>query len=100
MSGKKMTSTDDDVLGFDDELDDDVVNDEPDFEELGQENNFDFDKLAHLESTFTADDAEDLLDEFEQEYQDEFGETKRYRKKAKENNALVSAMPTSLSAPG
>lgn len=100
MSGKKMTSTDDDVLGFDDELDDDVVNDEPDFEELGQENDFDFDKLAHLESTFTADDAEDLLDEFEQEYHDEFGETKRYRKKAKENNALVSAMPTSLSAPG
>lgn len=100
MSGKKMTSTDDDVLGFDDELDDDVVNDEPDFEELGQENDFDFDKLAHLESTFTADDAEDLLDEFEQEYQDEFGETKHYRKKAKANNALVSAMPTSLSAPG
>lgn len=100
MSGKKMTSTDDDVLEFDDELDDDVVNDEPDFEELGQENDFDFDKLAHLESTFTADDAEDLLDEFEQEYHDEFGETKRYRKKAKENNALVSAMPTSLSAPG
>lgn len=100
MSGKKMTSTDDDVLEFDDELDDDVVNDEPDFEELGQENDFDFDKLAHLESTFTADDAEDLLDEFEQEYQGEFGETKRYRKKAKANNALVSAMPTSLSAPG
>lgn len=100
MSRKKMASTNDDVLGFDDELDDDVVNDEPDFDELGQDSDFDFDKLEHLDSGFTADDAEDLLDEFEQDYHDEFGESKRYRKKSKQNNALVPAVPTSLSAPG
>lgn len=85
---------------FDDELDDDGLELEPDFDEFGNDG-FDLEKLEQLDKGFNQDDADALVDEFDDEYTDEFGERPpRKPKKAKNTNALVATMPTALTAPG
>nr|WP_315044126.1 RNA polymerase sigma factor RpoH [uncultured Moraxella sp.] len=79
-----------------DDFDDEVYdNDEPDFDELAYG---DFDDLDNLESL---DDT--LDDDFDNDFDDDFDERPKRtasRKKSKTTNALVPAMPTSLTAPG
>lgn len=79
-----------------DDFDDEVYdNDEPDFDELAYG---DFDDLDNLESL---DDT--LDDNFDNDFDDDFDERPKRtasRKKSKTTNALVPAMPTSLTAPG
>ena len=77
-----------------DDFDDEVYdNDEPDFDELAYG---DFDDLDNLESL---DDT--LDDDFDNDFDDDFDERPKRtasRKKSKTTNALVPAMPTSLTA--
>lgn len=99
--GRSKTASKDVVI-VDDELElDDEQADEPDFDELGSDE-FDFDKLAHLDKGFDEYDGDVLLDEFEQDYDDEFGHRPKRTAKPKKTKttALVPAVPTSLSAPG
>lgn len=85
---------------FDDELDDDGLELEPDFDEFGNDD-FDLEKLEQLDKGFSQDDADALMDEFDDEYTDEFGERPpRKPKKVKNTNALIATMPTALTAPG
>ncbi|AME02266.1 RNA polymerase factor sigma-32 [Moraxella osloensis] len=91
---------DDPHAAFDD-IDDDELDefDEPDFDSLGDD---DID-LAQLPDSY--DDYEELLDEADDDYDDEFAKkprktASRTRQKRTMTNALVPTMPTALSAPG
>ena len=84
-----------------DDIDDDELDefDEPDFDSLGDD---DID-LAQLPDSY--DDYEELVDEADDDYDDEFVEkprkiASRSRHKKAMTNALVPTMPTALSAPG
>ena len=91
---------DDPNTAFDD-IDDDELDefDEPDFDSLGDD---DID-LAQLPDSY--DDYDELVDEADDDYDDEFAEkprktASRSRQKKAMTNALVPTMPTALSAPG
>ncbi|MFO1365618.1 MAG: RNA polymerase sigma factor RpoH [Moraxella osloensis] len=91
---------DDPHAAFDD-IDDDELDefDEPDFDSLGDD---DID-LAQLPDSY--DDYDELVDEADDDYDDEFAEkprktASRSRQKKAMTNALVPTMPTALSAPG
>ena len=104
-NAKKSTKLDDKLNGdphaaFDD-IDDDELDefDEPDFDSLGDD---DID-LAQLPDSY--DDYDELVDEADDDYDDEFAEkprktVSRPRQKKAMTNALVPTMPTALSAPG
>ena len=104
-NAKKSTKLDDKLNGdphaaFDD-IDDDELDefDEPDFDSLGDD---DID-LAQLPDSY--DDYDELVDEANDDYDDEFAEkprktASRSRQKKAMTNALVPTMPTALSAPG
>ena len=104
-NAKKSTKLDDKLNGdphaaFDD-IDDDELDefDEPDFDSLGDD---DID-LAQLTDSY--DDYDELVDEADDDYDDEFVEkprktASRSRQKKAMTNALVPTMPTALSAPG
>ena len=104
-NAKKSTKLDDKLNGdphaaFDD-IDDDELDefDEPDFDSLGDD---DID-LAQLPDSY--DDYDELVDEADDDYDDEFAEkprktASRPRQKKAMTNALVPTMPTALSAPG
>ena len=104
-NAKKSTKLDDKLNGdphaaFDD-IDDDELDefDEPDFDSLGDD---DID-LAQLPDSY--DDYDELVDEADDDYDDEFAEkprktASRSRQKKAMTNALVPTMPTALSAPG
>ena len=104
-NAKKSTKLDDKLNGdphaaFDD-IDDDELDefDEPDFDSLGDD---DID-LAQLPDSY--DDYDELVDEADDDYDDEFVEkprktASRSRQKKAMTNALVPTMPTALSAPG
>lgn len=104
-NAKKSTKLDDKLNGdphaaFDD-IDDDELDefDEPDFDSLGED---DID-LAQLPDSY--DDYDELVDEADDDYDDEFVEkprktVSRSRQKKAMTNALVPTMPTALSAPG
>ena len=104
-NAKKSTKLDD-KLGDDpntefDDIDDDELDefDEPDFDSLGDD---DID-LAQLPDSY--DDYDELVDEADDDYDDEFVEkprktASRSRQKKAMTNALVPTMPTALSAPG
>ena len=104
-NAKKSTKLDDKLNGdphaaFDD-IDDDEYDDcdEPDFDSLGAD---DID-LAQLPDSY--DDYDELVDEADDDYDDEFAEkprktVSRPRQKKAMTNALVPTMPTALSAPG
>lgn len=104
-NAKKSTKLDDKLnddpnTAFDD-IDDDELDefDEPDFDSLGDD---DID-LAQLPDSY--DDYDELLDEADDDYDDEFAEkprktASRPRQKKAMTNALVPTMPTALSAPG
>ena len=104
-NAKKSTKLDDKLNGdphaaFDD-IDDDELDefDEPDFDSLGDD---DID-LAQLPDSY--DDYDELVDEADDDYDDEFAEkprktVSRSRQKKAMTNALVPTMPTALSAPG
>ena len=84
-----------------DDIDDDELDefDEPDFDSLGDD---DID-LAQLPDSY--DDYDELVDEADDDYDDEFAEkprktASRPRQKKAMTNALVPTMPTALSAPG
>ena len=84
-----------------DDIDDDELDefDEPDFDSLGDD---DID-LAQLPDSY--DDYDELVDEADDDYDDEFAEkprktVSRSRQKKAMTNALVPTMPTALSAPG
>lgn len=84
-----------------DDIDDDELDefDEPDFDSLGDD---DID-LAQLPDSY--DDYDELVDEADDDYDDEFVEkprktVSRSRQKKAMTNALVPTMPTALSAPG
>lgn len=84
-----------------DDIDDDELDefDEPDFDSLGDD---DID-LAQLPDSY--DDYDELVDEADDDYDDEFAEkprktASRSRQKKAMTNALVPTMPTALSAPG
>ena len=84
-----------------DDIDDDELDefDEPDFDSLGDD---DID-LAQLPDSY--DDYDELVDEADDDYDDEFVEkprktASRSRQKKAMTNALVPTMPTALSAPG
>ena len=84
-----------------DDIDDDELDefDEPDFDSLGDD---DID-LAQLPDSY--DDYDELVDEADDDYDDEFAEkprktVSRPRQKKAMTNALVPTMPTALSAPG
>ena len=91
---------DDPHTAFDD-IDDDELDefDEPDFDSLDDD---DID-LAQLPDSY--DDYDELVDEANDDYDDEFAEkprktASRPRQKKAMTNALVPTMPTALSAPG
>ena len=102
----KKSTKHDDKLGGDphaafDDIDDDELDefDEPDFDSLGDD---DID-LAQLPDS--DDDYDELVDEANDDYDDEFAEkprktASRPRQKKAMTNALVPTMPTALSAPG
>ena len=104
-NAKKSTKLDDKLNGdphaaFDD-IDDDELDefDEPDFDSLGDD---DID-LVQLPDSY--DDYDELVDEADDDYDDEFAEkprktVSRPRQKKAMTNALVPTMPTALSAPG
>lgn len=104
-NAKKSTKLDDKLNGdphaaFDD-IDDDELDefDEPDFDSLDDD---DID-LAQLPDSY--DDYDELVDEADDDYDDEFAEkprktVSRPRQKKAMTNALVPTMPTALSAPG
>lgn len=104
-NAKKSTKLDaklngDPHVAFDD-IDDDELDefDEPDFDSLGDD---DID-LAQLPDSY--DDYDELVDEADDDYDDEFVEkprktASRPRQKKAMTNALVPTMPTALSAPG
>ena len=104
-NAKKSTKLDDKLNGdphaaFDD-IDDDELDefDEPDFDSLGDD---DID-LTQLPDSY--DDYDELVDEADDDYDDEFAEkprktVSRPRQKKAMTNALVPTMPTALSAPG
>ena len=104
-NAKKSPKLDDKLNGdphaaFDD-IDDDELDefDEPDFDSLGDD---DID-LAQLPDSY--DDYDELVDEADDDYDDEFAEkprktVSRPRQKKAMTNALVPTMPTALSAPG
>ena len=104
-NAKKSTKLDDKLNGdphaaFDD-IDDDELDefDEPDFDSLGDD---DID-LEQLPDSY--DDYDELVDEADDDYDDEFAEkprktASRSRQKKAMTNALVPTMPTALSAPG
>ena len=104
-NAKKSNKLDDKLNGdphaaFDD-IDDDELDefDEPDFDSLGDD---DID-LAQLPDSY--DDYDELVDEADDDYDDEFAEkprktVSRPRQKKAMTNALVPTMPTALSAPG
>lgn len=84
-----------------DDIDDDELDefDEPDFDSLDDD---DID-LAQLPDSY--DDYDELVDEADDDYDDEFVEkprktVSRSRQKKAMTNALVPTMPTALSAPG
>lgn len=84
-----------------DDIDDDELDefDEPDFDSLGDD---DID-LTQLPDSY--DDYDELVDEADDDYDDEFVEkprktASRSRQKKAMTNALVPTMPTALSAPG
>jgi len=84
-----------------DDIDDDELDefDEPDFDSLGDD---DID-LVQLPDSY--DDYDELVDEADDDYDDEFAEkprktASRPRQKKAMTNALVPTMPTALSAPG
>lgn len=100
-SAKKSTKLDNDPHAeFDDiEYDERDEFDEPDFDSLGDD---DID-LAQLPDSY--DDYDELVDEADDDYDDEFAEkprktASRPRQKKAMTNALVPTMPTALSAPG
>lgn len=104
-NAKKSTKLDDKLnndpdAAFDD-IDDDERDefDEPDFDSLGDD---DID-LAQLPDSY--DDYDELVNEADDDYDDEFAEkprktASRSRQKKAMTNALVPTMPTALSAPG
>nr|WP_313063165.1 RNA polymerase sigma factor RpoH [Moraxella sp. CTOTU49097] len=104
-NAKKSTKLDDKLNNYPhaafDDIDDDELDefDEPDFDSLGDD---DID-LAQLPDSY--DDYDELLDEADDDYDDEFAEkprktASRSRQKKAMTNALVPTMPTALSAPG
>ena len=104
-NAKKSTKLDDklndDTHAAFDDIDDDELDefDEPDFDSLGDD---DID-LAQLPDSY--DDYDELVDEADDDYDDEFVEkprktASRSRQKKAMTNALVPTMPTALSAPG
>lgn len=100
-NAKKSTKLDDDPHVAFDGIDDDELDefDEPDFDSLGDD---DID-LAQLPDSY--DDYDELVDEADDDYDDEFAEkprktASRPRQKKAMTNALVPTMPTALSAPG
>ena len=104
-NAKKSTKLDaklgDDSHAAFDDIDDDELDefDEPDFDSLGDD---DID-LAQLPDSY--DDYDELVDEADDDYDDEFAEkprktASRPRQKKAMTNALVPTMPTALSAPG
>ena len=109
-NAKKSTELDaklgDDPHAAFDDIDDDELDefdepnfDSPDFDSLGDD---DID-LAQLPDS--CDDYDELVDEADDDYDDEFAEkprktASRSRQKKAMTNALVPTMPTALSAPG
>jgi len=100
-STKLDAKLDDDPNTTFDDIDDDELDefDEPDFDSLGDD---DID-LAQLPDSY--DDYDELVDEADDDYDDEFTEkprktASRPRQKKAMTNALVPTMPTALSAPG
>ena len=104
-NAKKSTKLDDKLnddpnTAFDDIVDDERDEfDEPDFDSLGDD---DID-LAQLPDSY--DDYDELVDEADDDYDDEFAKkprktVSRSRQKKAMTNALVPTMPTALSAPG
>lgn len=100
-STKLDAKLDDDPYTAFDDIDDDERDefDEPDFDSLGDD---DID-LAQLPDSY--DDYDELVDEADDDYDDEFVEkprktVSRSRQKKAMTNALVPTMPTALSAPG
>lgn len=92
------------TLEADDDVEDDLENDNDDmFDDIAFDMDEDIDLTALEKRPLQAfDDEDELSEEFDNLYEDEFGEPPRPRRtrSKKTNQALVPRMPTSLSAPG
>lgn len=92
------------TLEADDDVEDDLENDNDDmFDDIAFDMDEDIDLTALEKRPLQAfDDEDELSEEFDNLYEDEFAEPPRPRRtrSKKTNQALVPRMPTSLSAPG